>query len=118
MKVHLVSFAQDHSRRLYLVAERNVDLPVPPFTGLELFITELQRPVIERVLYDVGTGEWEAYEENVIITSEAKPIERLDQILREAGYEVTIRSWDDPRPPPRHIPRHLWLVPPGEGPHE
>lgn len=121
IKLTLSVFGQDLGSRRYLVASRDLELPVPPFIGLELFITEVVRPRIHEVLYDVNTGEWEAYEEDFtiqpleaqkMVVERGLPPETLEmheESLKEAGYTVEIRSFDDDEPPRRRT--HLRLVP-------
>jgi hypothetical protein len=111
--VHLTALVMDPDSSRYLVAGRSVGLPAPPFIGLELMLTEIVRPKLVEVGYDVPIAEWWAADEDVTIHSARhdgiarETLEEHAEWLREAGYTVEIRPFGTE--PPRRA--HLRLVP-------
>jgi hypothetical protein len=120
-KVHLSTLIQHPSRRMVLVGQRDVELPCPPFIGLEIIISEFEHFQVAKVSFDIVTGEWLAEEEDTEVsdsqrTAEMGPppetLESLEEALKEAGFSTEMVSLDDARIPPKR--RHLSLVHRGE----
>ncbi len=121
-KVHLSAFITHRSRNLGLLGEREVELPCPPFAGLEIVITESERFIVASVGYDTRTGEWFASEKDHRIRDDQgeptkrglprETLEELEELLKEAGFVTRTMPLDGPDVPAKH--RHLRLVPPPE----
>lgn len=125
-KVRLTAFVTHPSRNLGLLGEREVELPCPPFVGLEIVITEDEHFTVASVGYDTKTGEWFASEKDHRIRDPRgepperglprETLEELEALLKEAGFTTRIVPLDGPDvPAPR---RRLHLVPPPVDPSD
>lgn len=115
VRVRLSAFVQDPSRGKYLVAHREVVLPVPPFVGLNLYFTEIIEFRVAEVTYNTNTGEWFANEEDteikpveeqVALTGHGLPPERIEddeESFKEAGFSVDYVEAPEPARRPRHL---------------
>lgn len=102
-RVQLSSLVMDPRSKMLLGATREVLLPAAPFIGLELYLTEVVRFVVEEVLFDVTTGEWHVKDADVVLgepSPEAVAIGATETIedhaawMEEAGFKVEVTAFD------------------------
>lgn len=102
--VYLSTLIQDPVRRLCLVGQRSVDLPNPPFIGLEVILSDIEHFEISKVAYDTRSGEWLAENQDHTIAADQRALmdrglppetlEDLQEILQEAGFTTELLPMD------------------------